>query len=158
MAVEKAWAVGKSGPTVRHWIRRMQHYAHMREAPRWGESENRQARMQLRQIGDQLQQQEYRYQQSKRCDSFSRPPLAPSAPCSSSRSTAVIRRSGGTDRMQRVSRRYLSGYVGVCMTEVDIYAHNTYMSFDVMNHVKLLTHVPSSSSSWTAPVKFGKVP
>ena len=80
----------------------MQHYAHTREAPRWGESENRQARMQLRQIGDQLQQREYRYQQAKRYNSL----YLPLSSTMQQEGTAVIRRCGGTDR-----------------ADVDIYTH-----------------------------------
>jgi hypothetical protein len=44
----------------------MQHYAHWRDAPRWGASENRKSRRKLRQIGDELQQQEHRFSQQKR--------------------------------------------------------------------------------------------
>jgi len=44
----------------------MQHYSHIREAPRWGESDNPKARKKLRQIADQMQQREFRYQQQQR--------------------------------------------------------------------------------------------
>jgi len=44
----------------------MQHYSHLREAPRWGESENARARVQLRQVGDQLRQADLRHQQQRR--------------------------------------------------------------------------------------------
>jgi hypothetical protein len=45
---------------------KMQHYSHLREAPRWGESENARARVQLRQVGDQLRQADLRHQQQRR--------------------------------------------------------------------------------------------
>ena len=46
----------------------MQHYSHWREAPRWGESgaSSSRPRRQLRQVGDEMQQQEHRFSQQKR--------------------------------------------------------------------------------------------
>lgn len=44
----------------------MQHYAHCKEMPRWGESADTKARKKHRQLGDQLQQEEYRYTIQKR--------------------------------------------------------------------------------------------